>query len=307
MNNGGERLALSRGNIIFLVCGIYSLALIVGLAWNLFVPQKNMEIEIEEPIPKRAEQFFPEPTAGYFILQLEAMVDGHLLSANQGCPDVWEERRRNTHDPFIFFGSEDLGRCYRGFAAWDISSIPDGAIISDLLFSYDGNPRIGNPPSTAQIRGVLDDECTPGGFVDSTLWRNLRDGGDSNPIYVSNWRPEEGPQSGIDLGQRAKSDLEQRLRTDQFCISFSFDTEHAGTATSDVWVICATEGKCSPAPTLVVGYETTSQLSETAPVPLGLQNPLVSLTNWDLNSWKASVWIIGSRIEYSNVDFHLCS
>jgi len=138
---------------------------------------------------------------------------------------------------------------YRSYIEWDISSIPDGATITDIIFKYHGYTNnidchihecVGQRPSTAGD-GALYDEIGEG-----TVY--------ADPAGF----PEVGTNKQVDLGASADSDLQNQLTADWFAIGIQSDNE----GTKAVSNIRSEEYASTPDPTLYVEYTVPPPVAE---------------------------------------------
>ncbi|GAI76025.1 unnamed protein product, partial [marine sediment metagenome] len=112
---------------------------------------------------------------------------------------------------------------YRGYAEWDISSIPDSATILDTVFKYHGLRHDAN--SDCHIHEMLG--CQPSeqpstNIGNEAVWDEIGEG----TVYVDPAGfPVVATNQEVDLGTTADSHLQSQLANDWFAIGFQLDTE----------------------------------------------------------------------------------
>jgi len=132
---------------------------------------------------------------------------------------------------------------YRGYAEWNVSSIPDSAIITDTVFKYHG---VYNPFGIS-CRVTDMKEARPSTSGDEAIYNEVG----LEPYYVDpEWFPQAGSNKQVDLGSTADSDLESQLASDWFAIGLQSDNEGSFTHSS----IYSEESSADPKPTLYVVY-----------------------------------------------------
>lgn len=137
----------------------------------------------------------------------------------------------------------------RGYIEWDISDIPDGATITDVVFKYHGSTNeidchihecVGQRPSTAGTEALYNElgqgtvYADPAGF------------------------PEVGTNKQVDLGASAVSDLQSQLSVDWFAIGIQADDEGLEDTRSKIY---SEEYVATPDPTLYVEYTLPSEIN----------------------------------------------
>lgn len=131
---------------------------------------------------------------------------------------------------------------YIGYVEWDISSIPDNSIITDVVFKYHGEQgyldchvreMLGARPSTSSNEAVFNEAS------EGTVYYNT-------PGF-----PAVGTNRQVDLGTDADSDLQSQLSEDWFAIGIQVISpgEDYSRIWSEEW------GDATPNPTLYVVYE----------------------------------------------------
>lgn len=168
---------------------------------------------------------------------------------------------------------------WRGYVEWDVSSITDGATITDTVFKYHGEKHqidchvhemLGVQPSTenddnAGNQAIFDEAGEGTVYVDPAGF----------PVVAS------GQQ--IDLGTSADTDLGNQLTSDWFAIGFQSDNE---ASTDESRIYSEQYVSADPKPTLYVTYTTN-----TAPT-----NGAGSITDRDDtdNLYSQKKWYTGS-------------
>lgn len=169
-----------------------------------------------------------------------------------------------TQDGFITYNGEtytkDAGldyfyagfvspNIYRGYVEWDVSSIPEGVIITDTVFKYHGqyNSRdchihecVGQRPSTADYEALYNE--IGGGTVYAEP--------DGFPIV--------GINQQVDLGTSADSDLESQLSVGWFAIGVQSDSEAEPLGFSRIY---CEDFPGTPNPTLYVEYKEAPEVN----------------------------------------------
>ncbi len=155
--------------------------------------------------------------------------DGHIDTPG------WS--RQNTLTSLLFGSSYPLSRAY---IEWDISSIPDTAIITKVVFKYHGESHthdghihemVGTRPSTSGNEDVYNE------IGEGTVYADP----DGFPIV--------GTNQEVDLGTSAVSDLQSQLTSNWFAIGLQSDGD--GTYSS---IYAEEYGSANPPPTLEVTY-----------------------------------------------------
>ena len=166
-----------------------------------------------------------------------------------GCIKHWYSglyERVNT-DSYIEVGGylhpQDYFYVARGYVEWDVSSIPDNADVTKVVFKYDGYLRdIGSPDCHIhEMKGAR-----PSTSSDPTVYSEAGEG----TVYAD---PDGFPVADVDqvdLGSSAASDLELQLSSNWFAIGIQADAEN----TDSYSYIYAEEGGGQIDPTLYVEY-----------------------------------------------------
>ena len=154
---------------------------------------------------------------------------------------------RDNTNVFIKIGFYDAEADHpidRGYIEWDVSSIPDTAIITDTIFKYEGpvvnyvdchiHEMLGARPSTSDNQAIFDNAGSGTVYADPTGF------------------PERGTNKQVDLGASADSDLQNQLSSDWFAIGIQADDEVGVGSESSI----ASEEYIgvNPKPTLYVEY-----------------------------------------------------
>lgn len=172
---------------------------------------------------------FADPTEDGYIVELQATPPtysrynaGTIIRAGKAVPDyVW---------------------LYRGYVEWDISSLPESAMVSLLKFKYHGathnidchiHEMMGTRPSTGGNQAVFDEA------------------GEGNIYAEPAGFPEAGTTKEVTLSAQAITDLEAQLGVNWFAIGIQSDNE----ATTIYQDIASEEyGGVTPPPTLYIEY-----------------------------------------------------
>jgi len=138
-----------------------------------------------------------------------------------------------------------FGDTYRGYIEWNISSIPDGATITDTKFQYDGWYH----GLDCHIHDIL--QAQPSQSSNEPVYHDAGNG----TVYADpDGFPVVGDNQEVDLGASADSDLQSQLSSDWFAIGLQGDVENSGESEIES-EDCA---DATPKPTLVVTYTTNS-------------------------------------------------
>ena len=142
---------------------------------------------------------------------------------------------------------------YRGYVEWDISTIPDNAEITQVIFKYHGDYR-DTVSHTTYIRSM---ENQPSVSSASTIWADCADG---NTYVSSTTFPEAGTNKQIDLGSQACTDLQNHLDDDWFALGF-MTSDYCGSDSFETPVDCFYSedyASADPKPTLEITYTANS-------------------------------------------------
>jgi hypothetical protein len=159
-----------------------------------------------------------DPTFGY----VGASTDGHVrhnpYQSGTSC-GAWNQIQ--SWSALERASSSKSDACRVNYAEWDISSIDDGATISDVLIQYDVT-------NTSSWNGVVDWEINPITNQPSTSTAGVlgTDAEDGTP-YVSISASSTSVSNGVvkDLGTQADSDLQNSLSNDWFAIGIKIILE----------------------------------------------------------------------------------
>lgn len=189
------------------------------------------------------------------ILVVDASPDSVTLGGDYVIEDGYiygeEYYRQNTAD---FFECGLTANVRRAYVEWDISSIPDNAIIINTIFKYNGESHnidchihemLGARPSTSGNQAVFDEA------------------GEGTVYYDVAGFPVIGVNKEADLGPSADSDLQSQLSADWFAIGFQSDDEGTTAASQ---IRSEEKAAANPKPTLYVEYTVNP-----APETLGAQ------------------------------------
>lgn len=103
----------------------------------------------------------------------------------------------------------------RSYVEWDISSIPDTATITDVIYLYHGKVE---GPIPGRIVALT---VQPSVVSNATLYNAIG----SDPSYIATWNPTVGTGKSQDLGTEADEDLESALASNWFAIGFQSSDE----------------------------------------------------------------------------------
>lgn len=166
-------------------------------------------------------------------------------ASGTACPTTANARGSNLRTQI---GDSDLvDGCIRIYVEWDITSIPDGADVTDTVFKFDiesvSNPRncdyneINTKPSTATVQGAYDDIGDGTTFVDN------------NAVCTT-----AGDNKLVDLGTSADTDVEAQLTSNWWAVGGKLDDEVRESVSDHQVVFEPEEDLPTPAPTLEITY-----------------------------------------------------
>lgn len=155
------------------------------------------------------------------------------------------ENTMDTASNWIAFGRNDTNRG-RGFAEWDISSIPSDASISNVDFLYHGSADGSNDSRIVAILNNRPSTTDPGS--PSSLYSEIG----AASAYLNPWNPVVAANQSVTLGSSANNDLESQLSEGWFAIGFH-NSEIADLELD--WVYAEEYSSVNPSPSLEVTYE----------------------------------------------------
>jgi hypothetical protein len=160
---------------------------------------------------------------------------------------------------------------YRGYIEWDISAIPDAAIITKTALRYEGERNNGD----AHIH-----ECTglrPSTGGNQALYIEVGEG----TVYADpGGFPVVAQNQEVDLGDVANTDLMDQLGVDWFAIGIQADNENLNQF-STIYSI-EQGGGTTPTPTLYIEYTLARASTELFGAGFNNSSPYVEL-NWVWN------------------------
>jgi len=178
--------------------------------------------------------------------------------------------------------------CERSFIEWDITSIPDGADVTDTVFKFDIQ-GITNPLNCDYMPIMT---ASPTAATDTNLWTDIGDG----IAYVNNdvTCTTIGNNKSLDLGTQADVDVETRLVDDWFAIGVKLDNEVLDTSPHYTIIGSEEDGAATPKPTLEITY-TQVPNSPTALIATGVSSSQINLS-WTTPSSDGGSPINGYKI-----------
>jgi hypothetical protein len=209
--------------------------------------------------------------------------DGHIYT-----------NRQNTYN-YIHLENTSTNGLYRGYIEWNISTIPNDANITNIIFKYSSLNRDGDGdahisamnyrPSSSSSQNVWNDSG------DGTIYANV----DGFPVIGNNQEIRNNQE--INLGNDAITDLEAALVTNWFAIGFCLDDETLlNNNYSKIYSMESTSA--NPKPTLYVEYSSESEPSTNYQLLLNITYDSVMQSDFDdlrfcnetheLNSWLES-------------------
>ena len=187
-------------------------------------------------------------------------VDAHYTSYSQNSGSYY---RILMWD--IWFGNDEETSTTRGYVEWDISSIPDEATITSVVFKYHGYEHWidGHIHAMANKPSAQSNDPTGNGVI-------YNDAGDGTVYADPAGFPELGPQKEVDLGLDAASDLQAALVNDWFAIGLQSDAEilgsDVGSCILGIYTIPDWVGtSADPKPTIEVTYTVPALIPDLTP------------------------------------------
>lgn len=143
----------------------------------------------------------------------------------------------------------DYDNIFRFYVEWDISSIPDGATITDVVFKYEGLCHEIDC-HIHECKGIQ--PTTIGDGNDTEPWQSFYNELGEGTIYADPAGfPVIATNQQVDLGASVDSDLQSQLSIDWFAIGIQSDDE----GSPAIGAIAFEEWPGVPPPTLYVEYE----------------------------------------------------
>ena len=160
----------------------------------------------------------------------------------------------------IYGGPTGSAQCYRGFAEYDISSIPSSATITDSDFLYDVATIIASTKNCAFIGMSVQPTVTSiDGVYDSVR--------DDTVLTSSATCTTAGNNKSEDLGALGNTYIGTQLSSGWASIGIRFNNETADASTYDLTIASENDAGATPKPTLEIVYNLGSP-----------PNPITSLT-----------------------------
>ncbi len=163
------------------------------------------------------------------------------------------EYLRSPNTNYIDFWWGGGPKVCRGYVEWDISSIPDTATITNVVFKYHGHScssetkyiyQMSNQPSVQS-----DDDAG-----NKVIYDDAKDG---HLYHSSTTFPEVGTGKEIDLGSNADGDLQIQLSLGWFAIGLSSDEG----VVEDNAIYSEEYAEVNPPPTLYVEYSVPAEVN----------------------------------------------
>lgn len=145
--------------------------------------------------------------------------------------------------------SSSSGACTRGFAEWDISSIPAGSTVSQIDFKFQV-VSISNP-TNCDIMPMVQNGTDPHSMTATSLWTEAGDG----TAYVSNDSTctTTGTNKSLTLGGSANTDLQNQISAGYFAIAVKLTSETRNSVRHETDLASHQVGG-TPDPTLIVTF-----------------------------------------------------
>lgn len=250
----GEFVSPNRGNI----------------AWQKFIglnidSSKNsalLEFQYGDWVADAGETFELDPDT---YSSNNPTIDGYVLTntgSGASCPTAAFQTQTIGGSTFLNLPNSGFSvDCRRPFIEWDISSIPDGASVTDTVFKYHvatvQNPRncdyqeIDVRPSTATAEEIWDAISSGTTFLNN----------DATCITT-------GTNKSVDLGATADASVEAQLASGWFALGMRYDNETRDSFGPNNIRFITEEGEegeePTPAPTLEVKYIASVSVTEKA-------------------------------------------
>ena len=187
--------------------------------------------------------FFPSLPRASAVLStsIEPVEDGYIEYDT-----VATYTRANNTNYLSFHYSSTVPRIRRSYIEWDISSIPDGAIITKVALKYHGAQHAAD----GHIRQM---ELRPSISSDQDVYTDAGNGTTyADPAGFPVVGTDQEVVLGDDPSDPACQDLQNQLSQDWFAIGIRVDDEAASTAEDLIY--SSEYGSATPKPTLYVEY-----------------------------------------------------
>src|SRR3972149_4215643 len=186
-------------------------------------------------------------------------LDGYLHDTNNNNLCDGGTITRDIVGAILFVIRYDSGvadDCYRSFIEWDISSIPNNAVITDTDFKFDIQ-TVTNPLNCDYMPIMT---ASPTLATDANLWTDIGDG----TAYVNNDATctTAANNKSIDLGTQGDADVTTRLQNNWFAIGLKHDDEVLNAVTHEEDFASEEDGNATPKPTLEIHYYTTGAVTD---------------------------------------------
>lgn len=139
--------------------------------------------------------------------------------------------------------------CYRSYAEWDITAIPDGSDVTNTVFKFDIDTPLSNPKTC----DYMEMNSRPSTSSWSTIWPDIGDG----TVFVSgdSTCQTSSDNKSLDLGSSADADVESQLLADWWAVGLKFGSETRDSS-SQYYTSFVTENDAgaTPKPTLEITY-----------------------------------------------------
>lgn len=183
--------------------------------------------------------------------------------------------------------------CSRGWFQWDISSIPNNMVITDVDFDYEQAGVIETP--TCDIVQMVVDTITAS---NSDIFTDIGNG----TQYVDGFACSSISENlSLDLGTSADTDLQNNLSIDRFGIGFRINNETATTNNPFASLASEDDVGAIPRPTLTVTY---SSFLPSAPLNPVLNNMGTHTATADWDTPTDSDNITGYRVYINGAIFN---
>jgi len=205
--------------------------LLNGFSFDFDLAFDNLNsVTITDTGPNKSRLMFDYTFNPQILPDGQTLILDPTYSETDNDSEFYRDDNNSTCGDFIFdFSSTDLAGgwfssagniCYRGVMQWDISSIPDAAIINDVVFRFEVS-GVDASREPCQFRHLANNITTSSNL---DMMADARDGN----LYVSGSAEcqTDGTNKSVDLGSLADSDLKTQLTTtDRFGIGVTAEDE----------------------------------------------------------------------------------
>jgi len=219
-------------------------------------------------------------------------VDGFVSSSQIGATCSATASGKNTGTNYIepYLATSGNTECQRGFAEFDITTIPNTATITDSHFKFD-NDVVSNPRNCDFVSMT----SQPTTATNQQIWDAIGSGtvlvsNDNSCITTAN-------NYDLDLGASGDSYITTQLTSDWASIGIKFTDESRGGSAFDVGIGSEELGTATPTPTLEIIYSTVTNPDKVTDLTTTAIGQTTASLDWTSPSPGSSgQYIIGYQI-----------